>query len=151
MMHGSTPETHNTFFQCVFSFFFLLHLFECFFLQTCLRNWDRISSTCNIFICLLKHHSMTSQFFMTCLTLPNYMIFNEIHQKYLRISWFWEEPGLHDSIWKHNKMSLKPLTNDLNSSYLSQNMTKMTKKYAKNNEIWLVITTPKLKLLFILK
>jgi len=90
-------------FEC---FFLQTCPFECFFLQTCLGTWDRISSTCNIIKGLLKHHSMASQFFMRCLTLPNYMIFNEIHKKrfvWIGGTWWngieWSDIELCSIVW----------------------------------------------------
>jgi hypothetical protein len=60
-------------FQMCFVHF--LHLFNVFFLQTCLGTLDRISSTCNIIRDILNIHSLSSQIFMWCLAFPNYMIF----------------------------------------------------------------------------
>jgi len=70
----NTPSTRCTRFQCVFFYLFLVFK-SAFFLQTYLGTWDRISSTCNVFGGLLNLHSMSSQFFMRCLSLLNYMNF----------------------------------------------------------------------------
>lgn len=52
-----THVTHYFSSQCVFSLF--LRLFECFFFRACLRTWDKILSTCNLFVGLLNLHFMS--------------------------------------------------------------------------------------------
>jgi hypothetical protein len=85
---GSTSEAHCFSFLCSFAIFFVL--LSAFFLQIGLGTWERIPSTCNVFIGLLNLHSMHSQFFMRRHCFAELHDFFRILTKHLRIVRFKE-------------------------------------------------------------
>ena len=89
---------------------------------------------------------MSSQFFMRCLLCRITWFFNEIHQKHPRIPWF-RRGKKKEYMTQYENITKCPINHKKlikNLSYLGQISTKMTEKYAENNNRWLVITYMKL-------
>jgi len=101
-----TLGVHNTYLQWVFAYFFIF--FSVFFLENYVGTWKRISPLCYVFRGLSNIHSLSFQFFIACFVSLIRMILQWITKNTPKTYLVSGKLELHDSIWKHYKIFLKP-------------------------------------------